>query len=556
MSPLHWWKTHNIPTFILINTETVDEKRELMNFDLLIKNGTVIDGTGMPKKIVDIGIKDEIITLIDCHIPGGTCPTIDADGMIVAPGFIDVHSHSDFLWLAHAGSDSKIFDGVTTELCGNCGLSAFPLRGKILKRRVQGLAKYNISIRWNSAEEFYDTAEKMKSSINRAFLVGHGNIRACVIDYESRSPDSHELFRMVSDLEEAMNAGAFGMSSGLIYPPGCYSTTAEISELCKVVKRYGGLYATHIRGEGDTLEEAITEAVEVSKHSGVKLQISHLKTSGSRNWHKVDRIQELLERALDEGVDVTCDRYPYTAAATDLDVILPHWVYEGGTEKQIRRLQDIHIRKQLIREVTHRYDDSFWNTIVISSVYYNKNKWMEGKSISEIATELKKSYLDTVFDLLIEEDTRVDIFLFSMCEENLGRILSWDFVFIGSDSAVRTRYGILGEGRPHPRSYGTFSRALGRFCRDMKLLPLEKTIQKMTGLPAQKIGLDRRGFIKEGYFADITIFDPEKINDKSTYTEPHQYSEGIEHVLVNGHVTVRNGKHTGITNGRILRHLP
>jgi len=326
-------------------------------------------------------------------------------------------------------------------------------------------------------------------------------------------------------------------------------------EMCKVVKRYGGLYATHIRNEGDTLEESLTEAIEISKRSGVRLQVSHLKTSGSNNWYKVKNIQAIIECAITEGIEITCDRYPYIAAATDLDVVLPNWVYEGGIKEQIDRLKNRDIRNQIAKELSGTCSDTFWNGIMISSVYYDKNRWMEGKTVTEIAGKLNKPPLEAVFDLLIEEDTRVDIFLFNMCEENLGKILSWDFVFIGSDSSMRAREGILSEGKPHPRSYGTFSRVLGRFCREKKLISIEKAIQKTTALPAQKVGLDKRGLIKEGYFADITIFDPERIIDKSTYEEPHQYSEGIEYVIVNGKITVNKGNHTGVTNGRVLRKI-
>ena len=332
----------------------------------------------------------------------------------------------------------------------------FSHRGKVLERRSQGLEKYGIALTWRTAAEFYNMAEKKNSAINRAFLIGHGNIRACAIEYESRNPKPHELIQMGKDLEEALKAGAFGMSSGLIYPPGCYATKEEITELCKVVKDFSGLYATHVRNEGDLLEDALTEAIDISKRSGVRLQVSHLKTSGSRNWHKIKNIKVIIDRAINEGIAITCDRYPYIAAATDLDVILPNWVYEGGINEQIQRLKDVNIRKQIAMEVSQTENGNSWDGIMISSVYYDKNKWMEGKTIAEISRELNKPPIETVFDLLIEEDTRVDIFLFSMCEENLEKILSWDFVFIGSDSSMRSNQGILSEGKPHPRSYGTF----------------------------------------------------------------------------------------------------
>jgi len=524
-----------------------------MGFDLIIKNGTVVDGTGTSGRKVDIGVRGDTIAAIDNFVDDSNSTRLDAGGMVVAPGFVDIHSHSDFLWLARPESDSKVLDGVTTEICGNCGMSAFPLRGKVLERRAQGLSKYGIDITWQTAADFFDMAGKASSSINRAFLVGHGNIRACTVEYENRIPTSHELFRMKQDLEAAMIAGAFGMSSGLIYPPGCYAQRDELIEMCKMVADYDGFYSTHIRNEGDTLEEALSEAIDVAGQSDVRLQVSHLKTSGNRNWGKVHAVKGLIERAIDNKVKITCDRYPYTAAATDLDSILPHWVYEGGIEQQILRLKDASLRKRITDELAQKEDDSLWDEVMISSVRYEKNRWTVGKTVSEIAQELRKSPIETVFDLLIDEETRVDIFLFSMCEENLERILGWNFVFVGSDSSMRSVEGVLSEGKPHPRSYGTFSRVLGRFCRDKQLLSLENAIQKMTGLPAQKVGLKKRGLLKEGYFADITIFDPRKVTDRSTFIAPHQYSSGVEHVVVNGQITVNNGKHTGITGGRVLR---
>ncbi|WP_347273344.1 D-aminoacylase [Candidatus Kuenenia sp.] len=524
-----------------------------LDLDLIIEKGLLIDGTGMPGKKMDVGIKGNKIEVIEDRISCNTCTRIDAEGMIVAPGFIDIHSHSDFLWLACRESESKILDGVTTEVCGNCGLSAFPLRGKLLERRRQGLSKYGIVPSWRSAQGFFDVAEGINSSVNRAFLVGHGNIRACAVGYDNRVATKAELSVMCKYLEEAMKAGAFGMSSGLVYPPGCYAEFDELVTMCNRVNEYGGLYATHVRNEGEDLENAIAEAIKVAEETGVNVQISHIKTMGQENWHKLEKVKALIAYAINTGVNVTCDRYPYTAAATDLDVILPAWVYDGGIEDQIQRLKDRAVRKRIAEEMSKGDEAPFWSDIVISSVSTQKNRWMTGKSIAEIAAIQKKPPLEEVLDLLIEEDTRVDIFLFNMSEKNLESILSWDFVCVGSDSSTRSGEGVLAEGNPHPRSYGTFSRILGKFCREKKLFSVEEAIRKMTGLPAQKAGLDQRGFIKEGYFADITIFNPETITDKSTFANPHQYSVGVEYVIVNGNVTVQKGKHSGIKSGKILR---
>lgn len=535
-----------------------------MQFDLVIKNGAVIDGTGSGAKRLDIGVSGDKIVFMGNNPPpppfnkGGIL--IDASNYIVSPGFVDIHSHSDFLWFVSPQSESKVLDGVTTEICGNCGSSPFPLLGQLLERRREGFRKYGLDVNWQTPDEFFERAEQTPSSINRGFLVGHGNIRACVLGYENRPASQvgangrSPLHQMKDMLKASLDAGALGMSSGLIYPPGCYAATEELVELCKVVGKSDKIYTSHIRNEGDGLEDAVNEALLIGRDSGVSIEISHLKTSGRQNWKKIGTLFDLISSARRGGVDVLCDRYPYVAASTDLDVVLPDWVYEGGFEQEIQRLKDQHARGQITDEVMRRYpDEGFWESVVISAVHNNNNKSLEGKSIAQIAGELKKSPIDTVFDLLIEEQCRVWILLFSMCEENLEQILGWDFVMVGSDSSLRRTKGILSEGKPHPRSYGTFSRVLGRYCRDRKLLPLEKAVYKMTGMPAKRIKLEKRGILKEGCFADITIFDPEKIADCATYSEPHQYSNGIEYVIVNGKVTAEKGKHIGVTNGTIIR---
>jgi N-acyl-D-amino-acid deacylase len=525
-------------------------------FNLIIKNGTVVDGTGSAKRVADIGIRDNKITYIGSINNRSDCNIIDATGCVVAPGFIDIHSHSDFFWLISPKSESKIYDGVTTEICGNCGISAFPLKGQLLENKRKGFSKFGLDINWKTAEEFFKKADKVKSSVNRGFLVGHGNIRACVLGYENREPDKSELVKMEKELRDAMESGAFGMSSGLIYPPGCYAKTGELVELCKIVREYNGIYATHIRSEGDEIEAALSETINISKESGVNTQVSHIKTWGEKNWGKIGKIKQLLDDARSKGIPITCDRYPYTAAATDLDVILPGWVYEGGIVEEKKRLGDPLYRARIIKEMEHEgKNHEFWGTIMISSVFNNKNRSFEGKTIAEIAEALRVLPLEFVLDLLYEEDCRVSVIFFNMSEENLAKILNWDFVMIGSDSSLRSLKGALNYGKPHPRGYGTFSRVIRKYVNETPILSIEEAVYKMTGMPAQKLDLKERGLLKEGFFADITIFDQKTIAEKATFTNPHNYSKGINHVLVNGKLTIKDGKHEGVMNGEILKRL-
>ncbi len=524
------------------------------DFDLIIINGMLVDGTGNAGRAADIGLKNDKIAYIGNIINHHDSDVIDAAGYIVAPGFIDIHSHSDFFWLVSPESESKIYDGVTTEICGNCGISAFPLNSQLLESKKKGFSKFGLDINWQTAEDFYTRANDAKSSINRGFLVGHGNIRACVLGYEDREPDSNELAAMEQELRDAMESGAFGMSSGLVYPPGCYAKTDELITLCRIVREYDGIYSTHMRDEGDKLEDALSETINISKESGVNTQVSHIKTWGEKNWQKIDRIESLLKNARAEGIEITCDRYPYTAAATDLDIILPDWVYEGGTAEEKKRLRDPFCRERIIKEMKQEsLSQEFWGTIMISSLYNKEKRGYEGKTIAEISKTLNVSPLEFVLDLLYEENCRVGVIFFNMSEENLARILKWDFVMAGSDSSLRSLKGVLNYGKPHPRAYGTFSRVIRKYVNETSILSIEEAIYKMTGFPAQKLGFKDRGILKEGFFADITIFDKEAISEKTTFTDPHKYSTGIKYVLVNGKLTINNGKHEGVTNGVILK---
>ncbi len=524
------------------------------DFNLIIKNGTLIDGTGNAKRSADIGIRDDKIVYIGNINSHPVSDVIDAAGCIVAPGFIDIHSHSDFFCLVSPESESKIYDGVTTEICGNCGISAFPLKGQLLENKKKGFSKFGLDINWQTAEDFFVRAEKAKSSINRGFLVGHGNIRACVLGYEDRKPDNSELGAMGQELQDAMRAGAFGMSSGLVYPPGCYAKTDELIKLCKIVREYNGIYATHMRDEGDELEKALIETIKISKESGVKTQVSHIKTWGEKNWWKIDKIENLLRDARAEGIKITCDRYPYTAAATDLDIILPDWVYEGGNAEEKKRLKDPLCRERIIKEMGQEgLSQEFWGTIMISSVFNKEKRGYEGKTISKISKTLNIPPLEFVLNLLYEEDCKVGVIFFNMSEENLARILKWDSVMVGSDSSLRSLKGVLNYGKPHPRGYGTFSRVIRKYVNETSILSIEEAIYKMTGFPAQTLGLKDRGILKEGYFADITIFDQEEIAEQATFTSPHNYSTGIKNVLVNGRLTIKDGNHESVTNGVILK---
>jgi N-acyl-D-amino-acid deacylase len=356
-------------------------------------------------------------------------------------------------------------------------------------------------------------------------------------------------------LAETLVEGAFGLSSGLIYPPSCYADTRELIELCKVAAKYGGIYTSHIRGEGETLIDSVTEAIEIGKKAGVSVEISHHKASGKSNWGKVKQTLKLIDEARNMGVDVTCDVYPYLAGSTGLDALLPAHAWEGGVEKLVERLKDGGIRKRLRQEMEEGQSSLFrtgdWNSIMIA--YCKGHREYEGKTIAKIVKQKRIDPFDFVFDLLIEEKASVGIVLFLMCERDMRAVLKHSISMIGSDSSATAPYGVLGKGKPHPRTYGTFPRVLGEYVRRKKLLTFENAVRKMTSFPAQKLGLKDRGLIRKGMWADVTVFDPEKILDKATYANPHQYPVGIKYVIVNGKVVIANGKHTRELPGKALR---
>ncbi|MEW6409643.1 MAG: D-aminoacylase, partial [Nitrospirota bacterium] len=514
--------------------------------DIVIKNAVVIDGSNNAPERRDVGIVGDRIEAVD-NIPDYKADVIiDATGLMLSPGFIDTHSHSDFTLLADPSGAGKVMQGVTTEINGNCGLSAAPISGDAEKQREPDLVELGIKERWSSWDEYIKLLKRKGIGLNFATLVGHGSIRASIIGLNDREASMDDMQNMKKFLKEGLSAGALGISTGLIYPLGIYTDTDELIELATVVSLHGGIYATHMRSEGEKLTEAVSEATDIGRNANIPVHISHLKTSGEKNWGKIDTLFKTIEAARDNGIDITCDRYPYTAASTDLDAVLPSWVYEGGREAEIERLCNRETRKRIERELNDRHPEvSRWEKVVIASVISKENKNLEGKNIFEISNILKKSPIDTILDLLLEEKLRVSAIYHSMSEENLRRILEKPYTMIGSDSSARSRDGITARGKPHPRGFGSFVRVLGKYVREESLLTFEGAIHKMTGMPALRFGLKKRGFIRKGYYADIVVFDINTIKDRATFDNPFQYPDGIVHVFVNGKAVVLDGKLTG-----------
>jgi N-acyl-D-amino-acid deacylase len=534
-------------------------------YDLIIKSIKIYDGNGGEPFVSDVGIKGDRIARIGSigdeiaspahktNAGGRNDKLINGEGLCLSPGFVDIHSHSDYYLLIDPLAQSKVRQGVTTEVGGNCGYSAAPIFGSPLEERKKSYKEqFGLELNWTGLHEYNKKVEENGISLNYCQLIGHNTIRASVMGVVDRKPSSNEMKKMEGIIEEAMDDGAVGMSVGFAYTPSCFAKKEEVANLCKVAATRGGIFTTHIRNEGRTLIESIEEVIDIARASGVRLQISHLKTFGEENWGKVDRVFELIESAIDEGIDIACDRYPYTAANTGLQAVLPDWVFNGGREKAIERLKDGKTRNDIRDELLKRYSSAYWDSVMISQVVTDKNKKIEGKSVKGGADIFQKDAIDFLFDILIEENFEVDSIYFLMNEDNMKKILKKDYVMVGSDSGARSADGALGEGLPHPRTFGTFPRILGRYCRDEKLFDLPTAIYKMTSFPCKRIGIKDRGIIKEGYFADIVIFNPDKISDTATYESPKNYPIGIEYVIVNGRITVKSNEHTGIKAGRIL----
>ncbi|KPK83805.1 MAG: hypothetical protein AMS27_11855 [Bacteroides sp. SM23_62_1] len=526
--------------------------------DLIISGGVIYDGLGNPGQDLDIAIKAGKIFMIGKNIDKDKAKNvIEAEGLVVSPGFIDAHTHTDVELIANPKAESHIRQGITTEISGNCGSSPFPIADEVLnewKKRLKD--EFEIEPDWIDINGFFQRLEGQGIALNYATHVGHGNIRGKVVGFNDVPASEMQIAEMKHIVEEYIKAGALGLSTGLEYSPGSYAETKEIIELCNSVSKLNGIYATHMRDEGDHLLEAIDEAINIARTANISLQIAHFKASYPGNWWKMNDAIVMVEKAAGEGIDIMIDRYPYIAASTGLDFFFPMWAKQGTNKDFIARLKDPELDEQL-RSYSSQQEKKIgsWDKILLSSIFSEKNKIFEGMNIIEASARTGKDPYDFMRDLLIEEENRVNMIEFIMDEDNLKRILVHPLSVVGSDGSAVAPYGILHQGKPHPRYYGTFPRILGKYVRDENVLTMEQAIQKMTSRTAKKFGLSNRGQIKEDYFADLVVFNPNTVIDRATWEDPHQYPAGIEYVIVNGEIVIKEGEHTGKLPGKILKKI-
>jgi N-acyl-D-amino-acid deacylase len=543
--------------FSSVSTSTTASKPE---YDLLIKNGLVIDGSGRAGYRADVAVKEDRIVRIGKLPDASAARVVDATGMVVAPGFIDMLGQSETYLLIDPRAMSKVMMGVTTEITGE-GESIAPMNARLIKEQEDFNRRFNLTIDWSTLGEYFLRLERQGSGVNLGTFVGATQVRAYVIGFDNRPPTPAELEQMKELVASAMKDGALGVSTSLQYVPARFATTDEIVELAKVARQYGGIYATHQRSEANALDESLKEVFEIARRAQIPVEIWHLKTAYKKNWGRMPEVLAKIRRARAQGLDITADIYPYIAGSTSLSASLPPWVLEGGTEKMLERLRDMRVRQQLKKEITT--DSRDWENIylgsggasgiLIGSVVNRELESMQGKRLSQIAEEQKKDPLDALFDLILADHGQTGAIYFMMDEADMRAAMRAPFVSFCTDSAARATDGPLSRAKSHPRGWGSYPRILGRYVRDERILTLPQAIHKMTGAPAKRVGLQERGLLRTGYYADITIFDPKTIIDRASFETPNQYPEGIKYVITNGQVSVDDGKRTSVLAGRVLR---
>ena len=533
-------------------------------YDLVIGNGRVVDGAGNPWFRADVALSKGRIVKIGRVAPDQAEVFIDAADHVVCPGFIDAHAHSGIFLLINPRGESMIRQGVTTQVCGNCGSSLAPLNDvnrDYIRTRYGPLAE-EVSWDWASFGEYLDTLEAQGTALNFVSFVGNATVRTAVMSLDYRTPTDAELAAMKALVAEAMRAGAFGLSTGLYYSPSGFAGTEEVVALCTVVAQYAGIYHTHIRGESAMVLDAVTEAIAIGERAGVPVEIAHHKAYGRAYWHLIDDTLQAMVDARARGVDVTCNVYPYLFGQTGLEAMVPYWVHADGQAALLKRLQDATTRERIKRDMRNglpgwesHVKATGWDTIVVARCPVHEA--YEGKSIAQIAHEAGRDPYDVALDLMVtglEGRGRTAIRIYGQGEADRRKVLRSPLSMIGSDGYALAPYGALAKGFYHPRMYGCFPRLFRKYVREEKVLTLEEAVRKTTSLPAQKLGIRDRGLLREGMWADIVVLDPQTIADKATEDQPYLYPEGIEYVLVNGEVTVQQGEHTGALAGHVLRH--
>ena len=528
-------------------------------FDIIIKGGTVYDGTGGEGHVADVAIRGDRIAGVGDFAKASAKKAIDAHGFAVAPGFVNMLSWSNESLIQDGRSQSEIRQGVTTEIMGE-GDSMGPLNDRMKARIVREQTDIKFEIKWNTLAEYLRYLEKRGISCNVASFLGATTVREYVIGLEDKQPTPEQLDQMRELVRKEMEAGALGIGTSLIYPPAFYAKTEELIELCKVAAKYQGKYISHMRSEGNQLLEGLDEVIRISREAGIPAEVYHIKAAGEKNWPKEDQLLGRIEAAQKEGLKIRANMYTYTAAGTGLDACLPPWTEDGGYPALFKRLRDPATREKIAADV--RVDSDAWENLYLAAgspekillvgFKSEKLKPLTGKSLAEVAKMRGKDPIETIMDLLSEDESRIGTIYYVMSEENLKKELAKPWISFGSDEASQAPEGVFLKSNPHPRAYGNFARVLGKYTRDEKVITLPEAVRRLSALPATNLGLDHRGFIQDGMFADVVVFDPATIADRATFEKPHQYAVGMKHVFVNGVPVLKDGEHTGMKPGRAL----
>ncbi|MCH8121570.1 MAG: D-aminoacylase [Bacteroidetes bacterium] len=529
------------------------------DFETLLTGGTIYDGSGETPYVADVGIRADTIAAIGDLSEFSAAQVKDVSGLAVSPGFINMLSWATTSLIEDGRSMSDILQGVTLEIFGE-GWSLGPQNDAMKEESINAQSDIKYDIDWTTLGEYLSSLERRGISPNVASFIGATTVRIHELQEEDRPPTADELERMKQLVREAMEEGALGLGSSLIYTPAFYADTEELIELARVAAEYGGMYISHIRSEGNRLLEAVDELIEIAREANIRAEIYHLKAAGQQNWDKLEDVIRRVETARAEGLAITADMYTYTAGSTGLDAAMPPWVQEGGYGAWRSRLQDPSIRSRLIEEMSTPTDE--WENLylaagaegmLLAGFRQDSLRYLIGKTLSEAARLRGASPEETAIDLVVADSSRVDVVYFLMSEENVRRQIRIPWISFGSDAGSLNPEGVFLNSQPHPRAYGNFARLLGKYSRDEGLIPLEEAIRRLTSQPAENLRLDRRGRLAEGYFADIAIFDPDTIIDHATFDDPHQLATGMIHVWVNGQIVLENGVHTGATPGRFVK---